>query len=59
MPDGDTRDLTNSRARLDAVRRTVLREIRIARQLGTPRWELAEDVAALRRAALQLLEVLA
>ena len=58
MLDGDTRDLTTSRARLDAVRRTILREIRIARQLGTPRRELIEDLAALHRAGEALLAVL-
>ena len=54
----DASGLTASRAALDRARQQLLLEIRAARLQGTPPGELAEDVAALRRAAEQLLAVL-
>ncbi len=58
MPDGDTQGLTGSRAALDASRQQFLRQFQAARLKGTPRRELTEDLAALHRAAEQLLAVL-
>lgn len=59
MAPRDGSALTASRARLDRARRLLLWEIRAARLLGVPSWELAEDANALHRAVRQLLALLA
>lgn len=58
MLDSETQGLTASRAALDASRQQLLQQIRVARLKGTSRRELTEDLAALHRAAEQLLTVL-